>query len=287
MVSVEQRHPSLILEGGTFRTIYTAGVLDYFLEQQLHMPYILAISAGAINACSYASKQHERTFRVIANFRNDKRYMGIGNFLKERSYFGLDFSYNVIPNEIDYFDWETFRQYEGQVLFGVTNAYTGEVEYLDAKEMDATCQMLRASCAIPILFPEIKLNGVPYYDGGLSEPIPIYQAIRDQYTRHVLVLTRPKGYEKVLDRKSKWVIKLFEKKYPKLAEQMKDRAQRYNETLHVIERLEQQGDAFIFRPDYALNSFEKDRLVMKKSYDMGYALAKEKFNELEYFIKQK
>lgn len=285
---MERQHPSLILEGGTFRTVYTAGVLDYFLERDFHMPYVLGISAGAISACSYVSKQKERTFRVIANYRNDKRYIGVGNFLKkDRSYFGLDFSYNIIPNQIDYFDWATFTQHEGEVLFGVTNAYTGNVEYMNAKDMDEQNMMLRATCAIPILFPEIKLNGIPYYDGGLSEPIPIKRAMADQYDRHVLVLTQPEGYEKKLDRSSKWVIKLFEKKYPKLAEQMKHRAERYNETIAEINRLEQAGDAFVFRPQYALNSFEKDRFILKRSYDMGYDLAKARFDDLQYFMHSK
>lgn len=282
-----QQNPSLILEGGTFRTVYTAGVLDYFLENDLHMPYVVGISAGAISACSYVSKQHERTFRVIANFRNDKRYIGFQNFFtKNRSYFGLDFSYNVIPNVIDRFDWDTFRAHEGDVFFGVTNAYTGEVEYMNGKDMDATCQMLRATCAIPLLFPEIKLNGTPYYDGGLSEPIPIQKAMQDGYEKHVIVLTQPKGYEKALDGKSKWVIKLFERKYPKLAAQMKQRAARYNETLRYIEQLEQEGRAFVFRPTYAVSSFEKDRFQLKRNYDMGYALAKERFAELKHFLAQ-
>lgn len=282
-----QQQSSLILEGGTFRTVYTAGVLDYFLEQQLHMPYVVGISAGAISACSYVSKQQERTFRVIANFRNDKRYIGFQNFFtKNRSYFGLDFSYDVIPNKIDRFDWQTFQQYEGDVLFGVTNAYTGEVEYVNGKEMDVTCQMLRATCAIPLLFPEIKLNGIPYYDGGLSEPIPIRKAELDGHDKHVIILTQPKGYEKKQDKKSKWVTKLFDKKYPQLAMQMRQRAERYNETLRYIDQLEKQGKAFVFRPTFAVSSFEKDRVQLKRNYDMGYTLAKERFDELQAFLAQ-
>lgn len=280
-----QQQSSLILEGGTFRTVYTAGILDYFLEQQLHIPYVIGISAGAIAACSYVSKQKERTFRVIANFRHDKRYIGVQNFFtKDRSYFGLDFSYNILPNVIDRFDWQTFQQHDGDVLFGVTNAYTGEIEYMDGKGMDTTCQLLRATCAIPLLFPEIKLNGIPYYDGGLSESIPVCKAMEDGYDKHIIILTQPKGYEKTLDRKGKWTVKLFEYKYPKLAAQMKQRAARYNETLRQIDELERSGKAFVFRPTYAVNSFEKDRFQLKRNYDMGYALAKQRFDELQHFL---
>lgn len=282
--SINVQQSSLILEGGTFRTLFTAGVLDAFLDHEIMMPYILGISAGAINAASYVSKQKERTKRVIIDYRHDKRYMGWGNFLKEKSFFGLDFSYNVIPNQLDLFDWETFRNYDGTVLFGVTNALTGEIEYKNAIEMDTRCMMLRASCAIPILFPEIKLDDVPYYDGGLSEPIPIRKAMADGRDKHVIVLTQPKGYRKTLDKKTKWTMKLLKPRYPKLVESMEKRIDKYNETLDYCEKLEQQGNAFILRPDYAINSFEKDTQVMHQTHQMGYQQGHARIPELKDFL---
>ncbi|MFF5995034.1 patatin family protein [Lysinibacillus sp. KU-BSD001] len=277
---------SLILEGGTFRTLFTAGVLDAFIDEKMKLPYIVAISAGAINACSYVAEQKERTLRVLSTYRHDKRYMGIGNFLKERSYFGLDFAYNVLPNQLDLFDWETYRTFDGQLEFGVTNAYTGEVEYMDALTMDTQCTMLRATCALPILFPEIKLNDVPYYDGGLADPIPVKRAEEHGFNKHIFVLTRPKGYRKEMDRKSKWVMKLFARKYPALAQAMAHRAERYNATLEYVESLEATGQAFIFRPDYALNSFEKDITIMRKTYQMGYEQTMKRYEELTKFMQK-
>ncbi len=66
MENINVEGVSLILEGGTFRTIYTGGILDHFLDEDIMLPYILGISAGAINAASYVSKQKERTLRVFA-----------------------------------------------------------------------------------------------------------------------------------------------------------------------------------------------------------------------------
>lgn len=278
---------SLILEGGTFRTIHTSGILDAYLQQKIIMPYILGISAGAINAVSYISQQPERTMRVFTNYRNDKRYIGKRNFLKEKSLFGLDFSYNVIPNELDLFDWERFYSYEGIVKFGVTNAYTGQVEYMDALEMDKQFTMLRATCAIPVMFPEIKMNEIPYYDGGLSEPVPIHQAIRDGYDKHVIVLTRPQGYRKKMDSQTKWVMKLLSKKYPKLVEAMELRTQHYNESMELCEQLEREGKAFIYRPENALQSFEKDVAQLKRNYQMGYDLAMDRHEDLMTFLNKK
>ncbi|MGE7090513.1 patatin-like phospholipase family protein [Lysinibacillus sp. NPDC048646] len=276
---------SLILEGGTFRTLFTSGVLDAFLEHDIMMPYVVAISAGAINACSYVSQQKERSLRVLMDYRHDKRYMGLKNFLKEKSLFGLDFAYNVIPNQLDIFDWDTYQQYDGKLLFGVTNASTGQVEYMDAREMDRECMMLRATCAIPILFPEIKLNDTAYYDGGLAEPIPIQHGIERGFEKHVLVLTRPKGYRKKLDRQSKWAMRLLAKRYPNLVKSMEKRAEHYNASLAHCEQLEEEGRAFIFRPIEALNSFEKDTTQMRSNYEMGYEQAQQQMAALKQFLK--
>lgn len=278
---------SLILEGGTFRTIYTSGILDHYLDNNIMMPYIIGISAGAVNAASYISQQRERTYRLFTEYRHDKRYIGKRNFLKERSLFGLNFAYNILPNELDVFDWETYFNYDGVVKFGVTNAYTGEVEYMNALEMDRECTILRATCAIPVMFPEIKINDIPYYDGGLSEPVPIKQAIKDNFEKHIIVLTRPKGYRKTMDSKSKLVMKLLKKKYPKLVEAMELRAAHYNESMELCEELERQGKALIYRPLEALGSFEKDVEQLKRNYHMGYDLAVERHEEMMRFINAK
>ncbi|EON70522.1 patatin-like phospholipase family protein [Lysinibacillus sphaericus] len=285
MLQVNVENASLILEGGTFRTLFTSGVLDAFLEHDIMMPYVVAISAGAINACSYVSQQKERSLRVLMDYRHDKRYMGLKNFLKEKSLFGLDFAYNVIPNQLDIFDWATYQQYQGKLLFGVTNATTGQVEYMDAREMDRQCTMLRATCAIPILFPEIKLNDTAYYDGGLAEPIPIQHGIERGFDKHVLVLTRPKGYRKKLDRQSKWAMRLLAKRYPNLVKSMEKRADHYNASLARCEQLEEEGRAFIFRPTEALNSFEKDTTQMRSNYEMGYEQALQQMAALKQFLK--
>lgn len=284
MIPINVNNTSLILEGGTFRTVYTAGILDGFLESEIMFPYILGISAGAISACSYVSEQKNRTIRFISTYRNDKRYLGMRNFLTERSLFGLTFAYDTVPNQLDFFDWETFQSYEGSLLFGVTNAYTGEVEYLDGKTMDKGATILRATCAIPVLFPEIKLNDVPYYDGGLADPIPIHKAMADGYDKHVIILTREAGYRKVLDGQTKWAMKLFRKKYPHMVRAMERRADHYNQTMDLIEQMEREGRAFVYRPPHALKSFEKDTKVMWESHKKGMEQFYDRAPELFEFL---
>ena len=280
----EVKDCSLILEGGTFRTVFTAGVLDALMEQQIVMPYIAAISAGAINAVSYMSNQPERTMRVLTTYRNDPRYMGARNFLKEKSLFGLDFAYNIVPNQLDIFDWDTYYNYPGEVEFGLTNAYTGKVEYKSAHTMTRTCDILQATCAIPVLFPEIKIDNIPYYDGGLSDSIPVKRAIEKGYSKHLLVLTREPGYIKQPSKTNKWATKLFQKRYPRLAAAMNDRASMYNATMQYIGELEQNNEAFIFKPDRAIKSFESKVDQMKANYEVGYEQALKQMPELKEFL---
>lgn len=277
---------SLVLEGGTFRTVYTAGILDAFMEEELYFSYIVGISAGAINAVSYASKQKGRTINVLTTYRNDPRYMGLRNFRKERSIFGLDFAYNKIPNELILFDWDTYYNYEGEVEFGVTNALTGGIEFMDGKKMDKDCLMLRATCAIPFAFPEILIDDIPYYDGGIANAIPIDRAMEKGFQKHVLVLTRPNGYMKKSGSSTKVGIRLFKKKYPNLIEALQTRAERYNERLREIENLEKEGKVFVFRPGKSLRSFENKVDQMQLNYEMGYNEAKVRMDDLKAFLNE-
>lgn len=265
--------PSLILEGGTFRPIFSAGVMDALLDNNIIFPYCIGVSAGITNGISYISKQKGRNLEVLTKYRNDKRYLGYGNFLKCKSLFGLDFVFDEIPNKLVPFDMDTYKKYTGKVLIGVTNAKTGKTEYLDGKDLDDKATFLRATCALPIFFPVIKINDNEYYDGGLCDPIPIKKAIVDGNEKHLIILTQPKGYTKDLSKKNIIVSKLLNHKYPNLKNAFLTRHKSYNEILKFCEELERQDKAIILRPEYKLESFEKDVNKLKSNYDHGYDLA--------------
>lgn len=273
--------PSLILEGGTLRPIFSAGVMDALLDNNITFPYCIGVSAGITNGVSYISKQKGRNLEVVTKYRNDNRYLSYRNFLRCKSIFGLDFVFDEIPNNIIPFDMDTYRKYPGKVLVGVTNAHTGKTEYLNGKDLDDKATMLRATCAIPLLFPVIKINGKEYYDGGLCDPIPIKKAIADGNTKHLIVLTQPKGYKKELSKKNILVAKLLNKKYPNLKTPLLNRHNHYNETVKFCEQLESEGKVLILRPEYNLDSFEKDINKLKSSYDHGYNLTINHLSEIK------
>lgn len=273
--------PSLILEGGTFRPIFSAGVMDALLDNNIIFPYCIGVSAGITNGISYISQQKGRNLEVLTKYRNDKRYLGYRNFLKCKSLFGLDFLFDEIPNKLVPFDMKTYKKYNGKVLIGVTNAKTGKTEYFDGKDLDDKATYLRATCALPVFFPAIKINNNEYYDGGLCNPIPIKKAITDGNEKHLIILTQPKGYKKNLSRKNIVVSKLLNRKYPNLKNAFLHRHESYNETVKFCEELEKQGKAIILRPEYKLESFEKDVNKLKDSYNHGYNLAIKHLNEIK------
>ncbi|MGL4109079.1 patatin-like phospholipase family protein [Clostridium sp. LP20] len=275
--------PGLILEGGTFRPIFSAGVMDALLDNDIMFPYCIGVSAGITNGVSYLSKQKKRNLEVLENYRHDKRYLGFGNFFKCRSIFGLDFVFDEIPNKLNPFDMDTFKKYDGKALVGVTNAITGKSEYLDVKDLDDKCLMLRATCAIPMFFPAIKINNNYYYDGGICDPIPIRKSIEDGNEKHLIILTRPKEYTKELSKGNVIVSKLLKRKYPNLKDPLLTRHNHYNKTVKFCEELESQGKAIIIRPtlDQAVESFEKDLDKIRAGYNNGYKMGIEKIEEIK------
>lgn len=271
---------SLVLEGGTFRPIFSCGVMDALLDENLMFPYVIGVSAGISDGVSYISRQKGRNLEIARKYRNDKRYVGFRNIPLQRSFFGLDFVFGEIPKKLVPFDWNTYLKYDGRVVVGVTNARTGQAEYMDGLKTDEDFTMLRASCAIPLVFQPVHIGQEVYYDGGLADPIPVKKAIADGNEKHLIVLTRHKGYVKTLGREHKWGAKILKKKYPEIQRLMLNRHEAYNETVRFCEELEKQGKAVVLRPDYPIESFEKDVSVLEETYRHGYAMAKERMEEI-------
>lgn len=274
--------PGLVLEGGTFRPIFSAGVMDALLDENIMFPYCIGVSAGITDGFSYASKQKERNLKILQRYRNDKRYLSAGNLLKSKSVFGVEFVFEEIPNNLLPFDWDTFAQYEGEFRVGVTNARTGQIEYLDGKQLDKKNTMVKATCAIPLVFPVVSLNGEEYYDGGICDPIPARKALADGHDKLLIVLTRPAGYVKEESKSNKAAASVLRKKYPNLVEPLLTRHIAYNETVTFCEELERQGRAVILRPagEGIIDSFEKNVSRIETSYQYGYDLCRQRIDEI-------
>ena len=275
--------PGLILEGGTFRPVFSCGVLDALLDHDLMFDYVIGVSAGITYAYSYLSRQRGRNLEVVTRYRRDKRYLSLRNYPKCGSMFGMDFVFDEIPNQLLPFDWDTFSAYPGRILVGVTNAVTGQAEYLDGMQLDRPCTMLRATCAIPFYFPAIEIGGVPYYDGGLADSIPIVKSLHDGNAKNLIVLTQPAGYRKTTPAGTRAAARALRRKYPQLSETMLSRARRYNDTVCFCDQLaaKQPASTVLLRPDYPLHSFEKNVDQLRANYEHGYRMTIDRLAEIQ------
>lgn len=264
----------IVFEGGAFRTIFSCGVMDAFLENDIMPDYMIGVSAGAAYGVSYASRQKERNLKILLDYRNDKRYIGMHNMInrKNRSIYGLEFSYETIPNELVPFDYDAYNAWNGEFYAVVTNVLTGKPEYKLFDPSDKTNTLLKASCALPVLFPYIYMDGIPYLDGGLSDSIPYERAFADGCDRVVVVLTREAGYKKKTSSSTKTLARAY-LKYPELSKDLLKRAGRYNRSLKKLEKLEKEGKVIVIRPESTkgFSRLEKDKSKIKKLYDDGYS----------------
>lgn len=274
----------LVLEGGTFRGIFSAGVMDAFLAKGIEFQYIAGVSAGISNAASYVSKQFGRNIEILEKYRNDRRYLGVSNFLSSKSIFGLDFVFDKIPNGLIPFDYEAYRKYKGRFLIGVTNAVTGGFELKDGFSDNESWQLLRASCAIPGFFPAIPIDGGLYFDGGLACPIPAKPALKDGCGKLVILLTQPGGFIKKLKQSNIAVSRYVGFKYPEIKKLLLIRHKIYNRQLEFISELEKRGKALIIRPSSALESFQKDTSKLRAVWREGYDAAINRMDEIKAFI---
>lgn len=264
----------LVLEGGAFRGLFTAGVLDALLDIKAELKYVIGVSAGATNAYSYISKQKGRNLEIMERFMDNKRYISYGNLIKYKSLMDLDFVFDEIPNKLCAFDYKAFYEFDGRMLAGAFNVETGENVYFEKELLDKRSSILRASIAIPLMFPFEKINGEYYADGGLSEPIPISKSIEDGNDKNIIVLTRNEGYRKKKSKANELTYKIYKRKYPKLAKVLRDRHIKYNEQLDYCKKLEENGNAIIIRPTISMdiNRFERDKSKLRDIYQNGYDL---------------
>jgi predicted patatin/cPLA2 family phospholipase len=259
----------LVLEGGGFRGIYTAAVLDVFLREKLFFNYVIGVSAGAAYGVSYVSRQYERNL-AVNRYVSDKRYCSWRHYLRNGSYFNWDFVYREIPDKLIPFSFETFMNSGTRMRVVVTNCISGSAEYPDMNNIstDRFRKLLMATSSLPFISRMIEMDGNYYMDGGIADAIPVQQAFRDHLKRVVVILTRPEGYRKKVSRASS-LIRIVYRKYPNMVKSFLERTERYNRTLDELEQLEKEGRVFIIRPESALKvaRIENDPEKLKNVYD--------------------
>ena len=275
----------IVLEGGAFRGLFTAGVLDCFMENNIQFDYVVGVSAGAGNALNYVSGQKGRTkWTITADGEN--AYYGVKQMRKSKKMLDLDrmvmeFSHNQYP-----FDFEQFMKAKAETDIVVTNCETGEAEYI-AKQDDEklVLTVAKASCSVPILCEPVEINGYHYMDGSLADSIPVKRAMDVGCDRVVAVLTRKPDETPTNYAKMGVIMRAYKKKYPAFYETLMRRTEMYNEQLALIERLEQEGTLLILRPSVdSISKFEQDKIKQEEFYQHGIDVATQSLATIREFI---
>lgn len=277
----------LVLEGGALRAIFSSGVCDALLDGAVMTDYFVGVSAGAAYGVSYLSRQPRRNLEVVTKYAPDRRYMGMNNLLDKnnRSYFGLEFSYQRIPKELVPFDYEALAAYPGVAEAVVTNLNTGTPDYLPIPRDDDPEKVIQATCAMPLLFPIYHIKGQPYLDGGVSDGIPWRRAFDQGCDRVVVVLTRPRGYEKKAD-KGLPLLRRKYAQYPEFLKLMEHRHELYNESRAALFEAEKQGKVLVIAPDSTLGvkRTERNTEKLRLLWGAGYEMTTKRMDEIREYL---
>ena len=277
----------LVLEGGGMKGIYTAGVLDFFLDKGIEFSSCYGVSAGACCMCSYLSGQRKRAYRINVDYLEQKAYCSVESLLKTGDLFGVDMCYGLIPDYLDPYDYDAFNRYQGNAYAVVTNIKTGEAEYMLLKDMHQDTIAVRASSSLPLVSRNVKIGDELYLDGGISDSIPIRRSMRDGNRKNVIILTKEEGYiRQPANGAELALIRARYVRYPKVYECMRERHLTYNNTLQYIEEMQSQGKVFVIRPKQKSNvgRVEKDKAKLDALYEEGYRDAENCYLELLEYL---
>ncbi len=276
----------LILEGGAMRGMFSCGVIDVFMENNITFKAAAGISAGAVFGCNLKSKQTGRGIRYNKKYCRDPRYCSFRSLIETGDMYGEDFCYRVIPDILDPFDTETFRKNPMDFYVGATDVKTGRCVYHKCTDGGKTdIRWMQGSASMPLVSRPVSVDGHLLLDGGITDSVPYRYMESIGYTHNVIILTQPKGYRK--SRISALpLIKLALRKYPAIAEAMAVRHKMYNHQMKEIGRREQKGTAFVIRPPEALgiSRTEKDPEELERVYQTGRREAEKSLPELKKYL---
>ncbi len=276
----------LVLEGGALKGIFSCGVMDVLMENEIEFDAAVGISAGAVLGCNIKSKQIGRPLRYNLKYAKDKRYHSFWSLRKTGDIYGADFCYRILPNELDIFDRETYRNNPMKFYVGATNIETGVCEFHECDKGDEVDMLwFRASASIPIVSTPVEIDGNKYLDGGIDNSIPFEFLESLGYNRNIIILTKPKGFRKKLI-KHRILLKHFLKKMPKVKEKVLVRHIAYNKQMELIDEREAKGISLVIRPPKKLKigTMEKSRKKIQKVYDLGRAEGLKRLEEIKEFL---
>ena len=275
----------LVLEGGAMRGMYTAGVLDTLMQNNIKFDAIIGVSAGALFGINYKSNQKGRAYRYNMQYINDKEYIGLYSYLTTGNIMNKSFCFDKLVNELDKFDYQAFKNNTTKFYVVVTNLLTGTPEYQELTDLNDQNQMeyLRASGSMQYVSKPVKINNNYYLDGATGDSIPIKYMEKLGFNKIIVVGTRPEGYQKQYKPQPS---KIFYKKYPKFIKALSNRPSMYNETIKYIEKKANNHEIIFIRPsqDLKVKHIEKNKKKLSSLYTLGQNNTKEIISTINKYL---
>jgi rssA protein len=276
----------LVLEGGAMRGLFTAGVIDVLMENNIKFNGAIGVSAGAAFGCNYKSGQIGRVIRYSKRFANSWKYASLWSLLTTGDYFGAEYAYHFIPNKLDIVDFETFRNNPMEFWAVATNVGSGKAVYRQLNTLDyEELEFVRASASMPLVSNIVKLNGQRLLDGGVADSIPLAFFQKQGYQRNVVVLTQPKGYRKQPN-KLMPLMHLQLHRHPKMLKALAERHIMYNKEVDLVLQEERKGNVFVLQPQIKLTigHTSHNPKKMQETYEHGRKVATEELEKLKQFL---
>ena len=276
----------LVLEGGAMRGMYTVGVLDIMMDNNIEVDGIIGTSAGALFGPNYFSKQRSRALDYNKKYCGDKRFISIRSLILTGNVVNKNFAYYKVTKELFPFDNEIFMKQNKDYYAVATDVETGKAEYFKIENVYEQLEELRASSAMPFASRMIKVNKRKYLDGGISDSIPIDKMKSLGYEKIIVVLTQPLDYRKrPLTDKKKKAIRFKFRKYPEMVNTM---INRHNDLIERIIDMEKKNEIFVIRPSKKINIdiIEKNPDRLQEVYDLGVKDCKKIIKALKKYVKE-
>lgn len=265
--------------GGGLRGVYAAGIFDFCLEEGVRFDVCVGVSAGSANIASYAAGQRGRNYPFYTEYPFRKEYMSFRNYRRKRSYLDLDYVYGTLSNSggENPLDYEALQRSPAELVMVACDARTGKARYFGKADLKPDdYRVLKASSAIPVVCRPCEVEGIPYYDGALGDPVPVEKALEAGCDRVVVILTKPRDTLREPE-KDPIFARLIQREYPAAAESLRRRAERYNEGVARAKEYERQGRVRILAPDgtCGVDTLTKDREALQALYQKGRRDARE------------
>ena len=260
--------------GGGYRGIYAAGVLDYCLDQGINFDLGIGVSAGCANLGSFVSGQARRNYKFYTEYGHRKEYASTYNYVTKKTFIDMDYVYDTLSNSHgeDPIDYDHFAKNPMEYVVVATDALTGKPRYFDKSDLSLDhYDPMKASCAIPVVCHPYEVYGRPFFDGALSDPVPVQKAFDMGCDRVILLLTKPRNYRRTSEKDEKMSL-LIEEEYPEAARAFRNRAKLYNDQVSMAKLLASSGKVLIVAPDdtCGVTTLTRDPEPLHALYSKGY-----------------